>query len=67
MISNTCFRYNEQEFGNKNDCIPLQIQLLFGKLQMQNEKSYVDTKDLIKSFQWEANDAFTQHDVQVII
>lgn len=42
--------------------IPLALQSLFYKLQY-NESS-VATKELTKSFGWDAYDSFMQHDVQ---
>ena len=42
--------------------IPLALQSLFYKLQY-NDTS-VATKELTKSFGWDTNDSFMQHDVQ---
>lgn len=48
----------------EKDCIPFQLQKLFAMLQMKLD-SFVDTKDLTKSFQWFGNEGFEQHDLQV--
>lgn len=42
----------------------LQLQKLFAKLQMKFT-NVVDTKDLTKSFQWNAGESFEQQDIQV--
>ena len=47
--------------GNKN--IPFQLQRLFLNLQTSAKKS-IQTHDLTKSFGWNSDDAFQQHDVQ---
>lgn len=46
------------------DCIPLQLQRLFGLLQLSGRGS-VGTEALTKSFGWSSSDAYQQHDVQV--
>ena len=53
----------ETEEAKKEDSIPYQLQLLFGRLQLTKQTS-VDTRGLTKSFQWDYRDSFTQHDVQ---
>ena len=53
--------YNED--GDKAESIPLQLQQLFGLLQL-SEESAVDTKALTKSFGWEGSEVFQQQDVQ---
>jgi len=59
-------RYQEKEQQVKSeDCIPLQLQYLFAKLQSFKDQDYLDTKNLIKSFQWDPEESFKQHDVQV--
>lgn len=59
------WKYNEakidDEDGRKN--IPFQLQRLFLNLQTSNKKS-IQTHDLTKSFGWNSDDAFQQHDVQ---
>ena len=42
--------------------IPLALQSLFYKLQYNDTR--VGTKELTKSFGWDTNDSFMQHDVQ---
>ena len=42
--------------------IPLALQALFYRLQFG--ETSVSTKDLTKSFGWDYQDAFMQHDVQ---
>ena len=41
--------------------VPFQLQKLFAQLQLTKARA-VSTKNLTKSFGWEAADAFTQHD-----
>lgn len=55
--------YDETKHGDKKDCIPFQLQVLFGKLQVSGQP-YVDTKGLTKSFGWDLREGFQQHDVQ---
>lgn len=50
------------ENDNPSGSIPLALQSLFYKLQY-NDTS-VATKELTKSFGWDAYDSFMQHDVQ---
>ena len=57
------WRYSPQTHGQKEDSIPFQLQLLFSKLQLERVHS-LETTGLTKSFQWDARDAFEQHDVQ---
>lgn len=57
------FRYDRQVHGASANCIPYQLQLLFARLQ-QTHLSFVETTDLIQSFQWDAADTFIQHDAQ---
>lgn len=57
------WRYTPQTHGQKEDCIPFQLQLLFSKLQLEHTTA-LETTGLTKSFQWDARDAFEQHDVQ---
>eukprot|EP00003_Mantamonas_plastica_P012326 TRINITY_DN2224_c0_g1_i30.p1 TRINITY_DN2224_c0_g1~~TRINITY_DN2224_c0_g1_i30.p1 ORF type:complete len:1001 (-),score=396.75 TRINITY_DN2224_c0_g1_i30:177-3179(-) len=45
-----------------NNSIPLALQRLFYNLQ--HSPNAVETKELTKSFGWDAYDSFTQHDVQ---
>lgn len=55
--------YDERKHGDKRDCIPYQLQLLFGRLQI-SKSPYVETKALTKSFGWDLKESFQQHDVQ---
>ena len=57
------WKYNEDLHGNKDYCIPYQLQKLFANLQL-SRRNYVDTKGLTKSFGWEGAMSFEQHDVQ---
>ncbi|XP_010312501.2 ubiquitin C-terminal hydrolase 12 isoform X3 [Solanum lycopersicum] len=50
------------ENDNPSGSIPLALQSLFYKLQYSDTS--VATKELTKSFGWDSNDSFTQHDVQ---
>lgn len=50
----------EEDMPSKN--IPLALQSLFYKVQYSD--SSVSTKDLTRSFGWDANESFMQHDVQ---
>eukprot|EP00820_Chromera_velia_P003234 Cvel_16597.t1-p1 / transcript=Cvel_16597.t1 / gene=Cvel_16597 / organism=Chromera_velia_CCMP2878 / gene_product=Ubiquitin carboxyl-terminal hydrolase 64E, putative / transcript_product=Ubiquitin carboxyl-terminal hydrolase 64E, putative / location=Cvel_scaffold1285:43770-50029(+) / protein_length=570 / sequence_SO=supercontig / SO=protein_coding / is_pseudo=false len=55
--------YDKESDGEEEMCIPLQLQKLFGLLQI-SDRSYAETKDLTKSFGWNTGEAFQQHDVQ---
>jgi ubiquitin C-terminal hydrolase len=57
------WRYDPAVHGDEQDCIPLQLQRLFGQLQ-HSERFYVETTALTRSFQWDLRDSFLQHDVQ---
>ena len=57
------FRYDRHSHGAPENCIPYQLQLLFARLQ-QTHFNYVETTDLIQSFQWDVADTFVQHDAQ---
>ncbi|CAG8805815.1 14806_t:CDS:2, partial [Cetraspora pellucida] len=50
------------EYDEPNKSIPLAMQKIFYKLQVSN--TYVETKELIKSFGWNPSDCYTSHDVQ---
>lgn len=54
---------NDEDDGKNIKNIPLQLQRLFLNLQTSNKKS-IQTHDLTKSFGWNSEDAFQQHDVQ---
>ncbi|CAM9633739.1 unnamed protein product [Ectocarpus fasciculatus] len=53
----------EEEAEDPSECIPLQLQKLFGQLQLSDE-TCVETRALTDSFGWTAQDSFQQHDVQ---
>lgn len=55
--------YNPERDGDEQYCIPLQLQKLFGMLQLSASRA-VDTVALTKSFGWEGNERFQQQDVQ---
>lgn len=57
------WKYDPRKHGDKKTCIPFQLQVLFGKLQISKRPS-VDTKFLTKSFGWDIQESFQQHDVQ---
>lgn len=56
------WQYIQDLHGNKDYCIPYQLQRLFANLQL-SRRNYVDTKGLTKSFGWESAMSFEQHDV----
>lgn len=55
--------YNAEKDGPGELCIPLQLQKLFGMLQLSAQPA-VDTVALTKSFGWEGYEVFQQQDVQ---
>ncbi len=57
------WNYSRDKDGAEEFCIPLQLQKLFGQLQLSNSR-FVDTKALTKSFGWEGSEVFQQQDVQ---
>ena len=53
----------EEKLGNRETCIPLQLQILF--VRLQTSQSYcIETTALTKSFGWTQAESFQQHDVQ---
>ena len=53
----------EEKLGNPETCIPLQLQILF--VRLQTSQSYcIETTALTKSFGWTQAESFQQHDVQ---
>ena len=58
------WKYDKQKDGDEELCIPLQLQRLFGLLQLSTNKS-VDTIGLTRSFGWNSSEVFQQQDVQV--
>jgi hypothetical protein len=57
------WNYNREKDGVEEFCIPLQLQRLFGLLQLSKTRA-VDTVALTKSFGWEGSEVFQQQDVQ---
>lgn len=57
------FQYDREKHGVEETCIPLQLQRLFGRLQLGYCRA-VSTTDLTKSFGWNERQSFEQHDVQ---
>lgn len=57
------WKYDQRKHGDKSTCIPFQLQVLFGKLQV-SKRPHVETKSLTKSFGWDMKESFQQHDVQ---
>jgi ubiquitin carboxyl-terminal hydrolase 47 len=58
--------YRWQYTGSDVDgamCIPYQLQRLFLKLQTSQRRS-VETTDITRSFGWDSNEAWQQHDIQ---
>ena len=49
--------------GPEEHSIPLQLQKLFGMLQLSKSRD-IDTKALTKSFGWDSGEVFQQQDVQ---
>ena len=57
------WQHNPERDDEPADCIPWQLQRLFGLLQL-TERRAIETKDLTTSFGWNSADSFTQNDVQ---
>lgn len=57
------WQFQEHLQTSKEDSIPYQLQVLFGRLQLTSQSS-VDTKGLIHSFGWDSMETFIQNDVQ---
>lgn len=57
------WEFKEEDQGKPEDCIPYQLQRLFGLLQLTTKRS-LSTKPLTTSFGWTSADSFQQHDVQ---
>ena len=51
------WEYDPAKHGDKKDCIPYQLQTLFGMLQI-TDRAYVPTKALTKSFGWDVRESF---------
>jgi len=54
--------YEPDRHGLPEDCIPLQLQLLFARLHLSH--STLRTAGLTKSFGWNEGESFQQHDAQ---
>lgn len=57
------WNYNREKDGAEEFCIPLQLQRLFGMLQLSKSRD-IDTKALTKSFGWDSGEVFQQQDIQ---
>ena len=57
------WNFNPGLNGSPDDCIPLQLQKLFYRLQEPLRK-VEETKGLTKSFQWSSNEIYIQQDIQ---
>ena len=57
------WRYDPELHGDKEACIPYQLQKLFAELQI-TRRAYVETRSLTKSFGWDSAQSFEQQDVQ---
>jgi ubiquitin carboxyl-terminal hydrolase 47 len=57
------WNYDKNKDGAEEWCIPLQLQRLFGLLQLSTQRA-VDTVALTRSFGWEGAEVFQQQDVQ---
>jgi hypothetical protein len=57
------WNYDKEKDGAEDHCIPLQLQRLFGLLQLSTLRE-VDTVALTRSFGWEGSEVFQQQDVQ---
>jgi ubiquitin C-terminal hydrolase len=57
------WQYDQDRHGEVQDCIPLQLQLLFAKLHTAKGLC-AKTTGLTKSFGWDSRESFEQHDVQ---
>lgn len=57
------WKYNPEKDGDAEMCIPLQLQKLFGLLQLSTSNA-ISTVALTKSFGWDSNEVFQQQDVQ---
>ena len=56
------YKEAEEKF-NKEYCIPLQLQILFGCLQSSMRRK-ISTKGLTKSFNWGSGEVSYQQDIQ---
>ncbi|EAR89618.2 ubiquitin carboxy-terminal hydrolase (macronuclear) [Tetrahymena thermophila SB210] len=58
------WKYNPKKHNKEEDCLPLQLQILFSRLQLCTNRSFIDTKPLINTFGWTNSQMFQQQDVQ---
>ena len=58
------WEYDEAKDGPKDECIPFQLQSLFGHMTITKSGS-LTTEKLTKSFGWGNSEAFQQQVVQV--
>ncbi|CAD8079535.1 unnamed protein product [Paramecium primaurelia] len=58
------WKYDETKHPKREDCIPYQLQYLFTKMQEGYENGATDARGLVRSFQWDPQESFAQHDVQ---
>ncbi|KAL4502326.1 hypothetical protein ABPG72_011913 [Tetrahymena utriculariae] len=58
------WKYNSKKHNKEEDCLPLQLQILFSRLQLCTNRYFIDTKPLINTFGWTSNQMFQQQDVQ---
>ncbi|KAL4470226.1 hypothetical protein ABPG74_011837 [Tetrahymena malaccensis] len=58
------WKYNSKKHNKEEDCLPLQLQILFSRLQLCTNRSFIDTKPLINTFGWTNSQMFQQQDVQ---
>ncbi|CAD8205300.1 unnamed protein product [Paramecium pentaurelia] len=58
------WKYDETKHPKREDCIPYQLQYLFTKMQEGYENRATDARGLVRSFQWDPQESFAQHDVQ---
>ncbi|EGD73850.1 hypothetical protein PTSG_05545 [Salpingoeca rosetta] len=58
--------YKWESAASEELSIPAELQKLFLRLQTSKQRS-VETTDITKSFGWEGNEAFQQHDVQELL
>ena len=56
-------RFDKNKHSKEADCIPFHLQKLFAKLQTKFHH-FIETKELTKSFQWNAGESFEQQDIQ---
>jgi len=57
------WKYDEEKDGPESECIPFQLQSLFGQMQLSKQGA-LTTESLTKSFGWGNAEAFQQQDVQ---